>query len=200
MRCTITTQSTEAQAETFLPLAIVKQGIRVRHTHEDAKIRRMRNDAVNRCEAYARIAILPKTVRVSFRGYRYCGDEFGVSQALLDPDRVKDGLKLPYPKAQSITSLQGVKADRSLEVIAADYYELEDGKRLRWKKPLPYFAEYVVVYATGYAGTDSIENDALKTAIIEVVQDSYDNPGEALDLPNSAKQTLKPFWNSPLTS
>lgn len=200
MRVTITTKSTPQQAETFLPLADVKAALRVRHTHEDAKIRRMRNAAIVNAENYARIAILQKTVRCVVRGITYRGDEFQVSRGLNDPDRINAGIKLPFPLVKEITSIKGIPREGEMEDIDSDIYDLEDNKRVTWNKKLPRFPNYEIIYVSGYAALpETLEWDALRNAVNEMVQDAYDNPASARGIPKSAKQSLNPFFNSPLT-
>ena len=202
MRVTVTSQSTTELAEEFLSLATVKQGLRVRHTHEDTSIRLLRNSAISKAENHARIAILRKTVRCVVRGFYYRGDAFGVSSGCVDPDRVREGIKLPLPRVVSIDSFKGVSNRGAPEDIGEDFYELEDGKRIKWLKEPPRFDGYEITYTSGYAEMEeeSIELDALRSALIEIVQDCYDNPGMARALPASVKATLAPFFTSPLTS
>jgi len=203
MRVTITTQSTGTMAEAFLPLAMVKQGIRVRHTHEDAKITGLRNAAIVKCEAYARIAILQKTITLQFRGNHHEGDVYHVSRRLVDLDRVQNGIKLPYPLVSALVSLNGLeRRHRTPHLVNARHYMLEDNRWLRWKdQHVHRFDNYILVYTSGYAlMPDSLDKDALRQAVIDTVQDAYDNPGQSTDLPRNVKQALKPYWNSPLQS
>lgn len=198
MRASIITESTTQQADTFLTLAAVKEGIRVRHSHEDSKITRLRDGAIVSCENYARIAILPKVARCVVRGLSWRDDEFCLDRRKQDPDRIANGVNLPFPLVTAITSVKALDKAGNKTVIDVSFYELDDDKkRIVWKKNLPSAKEYEIVYSVGYASNSSdIRTNALRDAVIEVVQDRYDNPGQSSKLPASARSILLPFFTT----
>ena len=100
-------QETLIQAATQEPvsLAMAKQYLRVTHSLEDEIIGTMISSARKLCEDVCRISISPQRWKVTYRLPRLDGDAFGLTNRIVDPERIKDRCSLPRIPAVSVNGV-----------------------------------------------------------------------------------------------
>lgn len=204
-----------------ITLALAKQYLKVTHKLEDLVIADMISAARQMCENTVQMAISPQAWQVTYRAPRFEGDEFGLTNRIVDPERIQTRATLPRGPITAVTSIKlanrvGVSnpfteytLDLNTGTIAWTrlfgliHFEIDD-----WY-PRP--DEVIVDYTCGFPSWVSLNPGATKPAtqpdvmipadirqaILIVIASLYENRGEDdTKFPQKALTILRPYYSS----
>ncbi|MET0465314.1 MAG: hypothetical protein ABW007_19285 [Chitinophagaceae bacterium] len=206
MRTQVLTAPSDADFETFYPLAQIKADLVIASDKHNERLKRLLRAAVRVSGQAARCVILPTTQRTYFNPPVYKNDCFGLTARWIDRDRTINGLVVQGPLI-SITSI----LDGSDTVNPSLYEDQSDNSakgtgRIGWRNPdgTPLLTRYArnpltVEYVAGF--TDPTDIATIKQAVFEIMANWHMNPGEVAEMtvqsvPKSALTILAAYWSS----
>ena len=200
MNSIVITAPTNAELETFMPLARVRTLCLISHSRSDSILSDYRRAAYDDGMHEARASFLPQTVATTFRTPYGAAKNFGLEAQIVDLDGVRSAVRLPLGPIIDITSV--AFSDESGAAVAAlsAGFSLVSNKFLRWAPSFSWPTAaarptFTVTYQAGFPdGHPKLA--ALRVAVGELIAVKWDAQGGNYVMPTSATRVFRSLRTS----
>ena len=184
-------------------LAEVKEYLRVTHSHEDATIARMARASRVQCENMSRRSFITQQRRLELTiPTWHSHDSLGFAGDAHDPDAIAPGIRIPMRDVKEITAFNAVAADGSLQSIANDHYDFEEGaSTMRWSPTFWRETSGFPIVRIDYTAGQTVEEFAVQyadlvDAILMLTDFKYNNRAGDKTIPHEIRTVLLNHWTS----